>query len=173
MAELEGAARGDGGRFAVVVSRFNELVTEKLLEGARACLLQHGLAEDDIDVLRVPGAFELPAAAAALLRQGGYRGVVAVGCVIRGETPHFDFVAGEAARGLQTLAVEQGVPVGFGLLTTDTRDQALARAGGDRGNKGWEAALTTLEMADLFRQLEARTGATAGRGGESARAGKE
>lgn len=161
MAELEGVARGGGGRFAVVVSRFNELVTEKLLDGARGCLLQHDVAESDIDVVRVPGAFELPSAVAALLRRGGYDGVVALGCVIRGETPHFDFVAGEASRGLQALAVEQGVPVGFGLLTTDTRDQALARAGGDRGNKGWEAALTTLEMADLFRRLKGGEGAHA------------
>jgi 6,7-dimethyl-8-ribityllumazine synthase len=154
MSELEGRAHGTGRRFAVVVSRFNELVTEKLLDGARACLLQHGVREEDVDVLHVAGAFEIPSAVAAALRRGGYDGVVALGCVIRGETPHFDYVAGEAARGIQALAIRQAVPIGFGVLTTDTRDQALARAGGDRGNKGWEAALTTLEMADLFGQLE-------------------
>lgn len=158
MAELEGSARGEGKRVAVVVSRFNEVVTERLLEGARGCLTQHGVSEDAIDVLRVAGAWELPAAAAAALRRGGYDAVVALGCVIRGETPHFDYVAGEAARGLQRLAVEHDVPVTFGVLTTEDREQALARAGGDRGNKGWEAALTALEMADLFAQLRSGAG---------------
>ena len=156
MAELEGAPRGEGKRFLVVVSRFNELVTERLLEGAVGCLREHGVAEDAVDVLRVPGAWELPGAAAAALRRGGVDGVVALGCVIRGETPHFDYVAGEAARGLQELAVREIVPVAFGVLTTDTREQALARAGGDRGNKGWEAALTALEMSDLYDKLRAR-----------------
>lgn len=159
MAELEGAARGEGKRFVVLVSRFNELVTERLLEGARGCLLQHGVSEDAIDFVRVPGAWELPGAAAAALRHRRYDGVVALGCVIRGETPHFDYVAGEAARGLQALAVEFDIPVAFGVLTTDTRDQALARAGGDRGNKGWEAALTALEMADLYGRLRSGAGA--------------
>lgn len=159
MAEFEGRARGDGRRFAVVASRFNELVTERLLNGALACLAEHGVQPDDVDVVRVPGAFELPAATAALLRAGRHDGVVVLGCVIRGETPHFDFVAGEASRGIQAVAVDEGVAIGFGLLTTDTQAQALARAGGDRGNKGWEAALTTLEMADLFGQLESGGGA--------------
>ncbi|HUG39126.1 MAG TPA: 6,7-dimethyl-8-ribityllumazine synthase, partial [Longimicrobiales bacterium] len=127
--------------------------------GAVACLRQHGVAERDVDVVRVPGAWELPGAVAAALRRGGWAGVVAVGCVIRGETPHFDYVAGEAARGLQTLALAEEVPIAFGLLTTDTREQALARAGGDRGNKGWEAALTALEMADLHAKLRSRAGA--------------
>ncbi|HSH45333.1 MAG TPA: 6,7-dimethyl-8-ribityllumazine synthase [Longimicrobiales bacterium] len=153
MAEYEGVTDGAGRRVAVVVSRFNELITERLLEGALGCLRQEGVREDDVDVLRVPGAWELPAAAAAVLRRGGYDAIVALGCVIRGETPHFDYVAGEAARGLQELATTHAVPVAFGVLTTDDRDQALARAGGDRGNKGWEAALTALEMADLYRQL--------------------
>ena len=153
MGEYEGAAEGEGHRFAIVAARFNELVTEKLVDGARGCLLQHGVAGDDVDLVRVPGAFELPAGVAACLRRGGYAGVVAVGCVIRGETPHFDYVAGETARGLQEIALRDAVALGFGVLTTDTREQAIARAGGDRGNKGWEAALTTLEMADLFRKL--------------------
>lgn len=155
MAEFEGAPQGADRRFAILVSRFNELVTDRLLDGATSCLREHGVAEQDIDVVRVPGAFELPAAAAALLRGGGYNGIVALGCVVRGETPHFDYVAGEAARGLQELAMGHSVGFGFGLLTTDTAEQALARAGGDRGNKGWEAALTTLEMADLIVRLEA------------------
>lgn len=159
MTEREGTPRGEGKRFVVVVSRFNELVTERLLEGALGCLRQHGVAEEGIAVVRVPGAWELPGAAAAALRGGGWDGLVALGCVIRGETPHFDYVAGEAARGLQALAVAEPVPVAFGVLTTDTREQALARAGGDRGNKGWEAALTALEMADLYTQMRQGAGA--------------
>lgn len=159
MAELEGSPDGEGKRFLVVVSRFNELVTERLLEGAIGCLREHGVAEDRLTVARVPGAWELPGAVAAGLRGGGWDGVVALGCVIRGETPHFDYVAGEAARGLQALAVRERVPIALGVLTTDTREQALARAGGDRGNKGWDAALTALEMADLYRKLRPGEGA--------------
>lgn len=159
MAELEGTPAGAGKRFLVVVSRFNELVTERLLEGALGCLREHGVAAEDVDVARVPGAWELPGAVAAALRGGGWDGVVALGCVIRGETPHFDYVAGETARGLQELAVRGPVPIAFGVLTADTREQALARAGGDRGNKGWEAALVALEMTDLYGKLRAGAGA--------------
>ncbi len=159
MAQFEGAPEGGGRRFVIVVSRFNELITEKLLEGARSCFAQHEVEDTGLDIVWVPGAFELPAAAAAAVRASRYDGVVALGCVIRGETPHFDYVAGEAARGLQELALREQIPVGFGVLTTDTRDQALARAGGEKGNKGWEAALTALEMADLFRRLEQGAGA--------------
>ena len=158
MTEYEGSTRGDGRRILLVVSRFNELVTEKLLEGARSCLLQQGVPEEGLDVVRVPGAFEIPGVVGVALRRGGYDGVVALGCVIRGETPHIDYVAGEAARGLQSLAVTHDTPIGFGILTTDDRAQALARAGGDRGNKGWEAALTTLEMIDLYGRLGAGAG---------------
>lgn len=154
MAEFRGRLSGDGRRFALVVSRFNELVTERLAAGAKSCLLQHGAAEGDIDVIHVPGAWELPVAVRGVLRRGGYDGVVALGCVIRGETPHFDYVAGGAANGLASLAVESGVPIGLGLLTTDTMDQALARAGGKSGNKGWEAALGVLEMVGLLHALE-------------------
>ncbi len=151
--ELQGALEGAGRRFAIVYSRYNELVTERLLNGARACLLQHGVEEGAVDVLSVPGAWELPGAAAAAVLTGRYAAIVALGCVIRGETPHFDYVAGEAARGLARLTLETRVPVGFGLLTTEDADQALARAGGAKGNKGWEAALSALEMADLFSRL--------------------
>lgn len=154
MTEFEGRPEGQGRSFAIVVARFNELITDRLLDGARSCLTEHGVALDRIDLVRVPGAFELPAAAAAVLRRGGYHGVVVLGCVIRGETPHFDYVAGEASRGLQQLALRNAVGLGFGVLTTDTTDQAVARAGGERGNKGWEAALTALEMADLIVRLE-------------------
>ena len=153
MREVRGRRDGHGRRFAIVASRFNELVTERLLEGARAALLRHGVRDDDIDVYWVPGAWELPVAARAAARTGRYAGVVALGCVIRGETPHFDFIAGEAARGLAALALETGLPVAFGVLTTDTPEQALRRAGGTAGNKGWEAALGALEMADLLQRM--------------------
>lgn len=156
--DYEGSPRATSGRFLIAVSRFNELVTERLLDGARSCLLRHGVSEDDVDVVRVPGAFELPGVIGVALRHGRYAGIVALGCVIRGETPHFEYVAGETARGVQALAVEHDTPIGFGVLTTDTREQALARAGGDKGNKGWEAALTTLEMTDLYRAIESRAG---------------
>lgn len=154
--ELERSSHGAGLRILVVVSRFNELETEQLLEGALQCLDEHGVGDDDVDVAYVPGAFELPGAIGVAIRESSYDGIVALGCVIRGETPHFDYVAGEAARGIQALSVEHGVPIGFGVLTTDTREQALARAGGDRGNKGWEAALTTLEMVHLYEGLRSR-----------------
>lgn len=156
MPELPARQEVDGLRFLLVVSRFNELITEKLLTGARSALIQHGVADADIDVVWVPGAFEIPGAAGVALRHGGYSGIVTLGCVIRGETPHFDYVAGEAARGVQALAVAHDVPIGFGVLTTDTRAQALARAGGDKGNKGWEAALAVLEMSGVYRVLESR-----------------
>lgn len=157
MTEFRGPLAGGGKRFALVASRFNELVTERLVAGARSCLLQHGVAEEDLDLIWVPGAWELPLGVRAAIRRGGYAGIVALGCVIRGETPHFDYVAGGAANGLSALMLESDLPIALGLLTTDTPDQALARAGGKSGNKGWEAALSALEMAGLLESLgEAR-----------------
>jgi len=144
---------GKGRRFAIVVSRFNELVTDRLLAGAEACLEQHDVAADDIVVYSVPGAWELPLVVDRILRAGGYDGVIALGCVIRGETPHFDYVAGGATNGLLRAALDHGVPVAFGVLTTEDTAQAMARAGGKSGNKGWEAALTVLEMADLYTRI--------------------
>lgn len=154
MSEIRGRLDGAGKRFALVVSRFNELVTERLVAGARAGLLQHGVAEEDVDVIWVPGAWELPPVVRRTAHGGRYAGIVALGCIIRGETPHFDYVAGQAAGGLAGVALEAPVPVIFGVLTTDTAEQALARAGGKSGNKGWEAALGALEMADLYGRLE-------------------
>jgi 6,7-dimethyl-8-ribityllumazine synthase len=139
----------------VLASRFNESVTQKLVDGALGALTKNGVAADDIDVVWVPGAWELPAAARTLLVSERYDALVALGAVIRGETPHFDFVAGESARGLADVTAESGVPLGFGLLTTESLDQALARAGGTHGNKGADAALAALEMADLLDQLQA------------------
>jgi 6,7-dimethyl-8-ribityllumazine synthase len=138
------AADARGLKFAVVVARFNSAITEKLLEGAREALTKAGAA--GIEVFEVPGAFELPLAA-KWLAHGGYNAIIALGAVIRGETPHFDYVAGEAARGLQQVALECNIPVAFGVLTTDTMEQAAARAGGKHGNKGYDAAMTAIEMA--------------------------
>ncbi len=155
MAEFAGTPAGSGRRIAVLASRFNESVTRKLADGAIDALVRHGLTSENIDVIWVPGAWELPAAARRLLSSERYDALVAVGAVIRGETPHFEYVAGEAARGLAQASAEFDIPIGFGLLTTDTTAQAEARAGGDHGNKGWDAALAALEMADLFDRLDA------------------
>jgi 6,7-dimethyl-8-ribityllumazine synthase len=154
MAEFIGQPAGHGRRFAVVASRFNETITLRLAEGAIDALTRHGAAFDDIDLVWVPGAWELPAAARRLLASDRYVGVVAVGAVIRGDTPHFDYVAGEASRGLADASAEFDRPIGFGLLTCDTVEQAEARAGGEHGNKGWDAAMAALEMVDLFDRLE-------------------
>ena len=155
MAEFTGSPTGAGRRFAIVASRFNEAITIKLVEGATDALARHGAAPDDMDVIWVPGAWELPAAARRLLASERYDAIVAVGAVIRGETPHFDYVAGEASRGLAQASADFDRPIGFGLLTCDTTAQAEERAGGAHGNKGWDAALAALEMTDLFRKLDA------------------
>jgi 6,7-dimethyl-8-ribityllumazine synthase len=154
MAELSGAPRGEGRRIAVVASRFNESITRALVDGAMDALVRHGTRFDDIDLLWVPGAWELPLAVRGALASERYDAIVALGAVIRGETPHFDYVAGEASRGLSDAASQADIPVGFGLLTCDSMEQAEARAGGAHGNKGWDAALAALEMADLMQQLD-------------------
>ncbi|HET7632291.1 MAG TPA: 6,7-dimethyl-8-ribityllumazine synthase [Gemmatimonadaceae bacterium] len=154
MAEFTGTPVGQGRRVAVVASRFNESITSKLADGAMDALVRHGVAVDDIDSIWVPGAWELPPAVRRLMDTQRYDAVVAVGAVIRGETPHFDYVAGEAARGLAQASSEFDVPLGFGLLTCDTMEQAQARAGGTHGNKGWDAAVAALEMADLLDRLD-------------------
>jgi 6,7-dimethyl-8-ribityllumazine synthase len=155
MAEFSGSPSGHGRRFAVVASRFNETVTQKLVDGALDALVRHGTAADDVDLVWVPGAWELPAAARRLLATERYDALVAVGAVIRGDTPHFDYVAGEASRGLSDASAAFETPIGFGVLTCDDMAQAEARAGGEHGNKGWDAALAALEMADLFDRLDA------------------
>jgi 6,7-dimethyl-8-ribityllumazine synthase len=157
--QYSGSTRGAGRRIGVVVSRFNDLITDRLLTGARSCLLDHGVAAGDIHVAWAPGAWELPLAAQLLLEKKGCDAIVALGCVIRGDTPHFDYVAGAAASGLSALSMRTGRPVTFGVLTVDTTEQALSRAGGKLGNKGWEAALAALEMLDLAAALEADRGA--------------
>jgi 6,7-dimethyl-8-ribityllumazine synthase len=154
MAEFAGLPNGAGRRIVVVASRFNEPVVRKLVEGALDALVKHGVTYDDIDVVWVPGAWELPLAARLLLNSERYDGLVALGAVIRGETSHFDFIAGEASRGLADVSAQSETPVGFGVLTCDTDEQAEARAGGEHGNKGWDAAVAVLEMADLASRID-------------------
>lgn len=151
--ELQGSPSGDGLRIAVVVSRFNRSVTEALLDGAIEGLERHGVRPEAIDVVRVPGAFEITLAAERCAASGRYAALVCLGAVVRGETPHFEFIAREVSRGIGEVACRHRVPVAFGVLTTDNLDQALARAGSGHGNKGFEAAVTALEMADLLRRL--------------------
>lgn len=158
MPEYVGAPNGAGRRVAVLASRFNEPITSKLVEGAMDALTRHGMAAEHVDVVWVPGAWELPTAARRLLATDRYDALVAVGAVIRGDTPHFEYVAGEASRGLAQASADFERPIGFGLLTCDTMDQAVARAGGAHGNKGWDAAVAALEMTDLFGKLDADTG---------------
>ena len=154
MNEFHGNLDGTGKRFAIVVTRFNSLITEQLITGATDCLLRHGVVDADIDLYRVPGAWELAPAVGRVAAMEGYHGVIALGCVIRGGTPHFEYVAGEATRGLGAVARASSVPVSLGVLTTDTVDQALERAGTKAGNKGWDAALSVLEMSGLFETME-------------------
>ena len=155
MAEFFGLPSGKGRRFAVLASRFNEEITKPLVDGSMDALIRHGAAFEDVDVVWVPGAWELPGAVRRLLASERYDALVAVGAVVRGDTPHFDYVAGEASRGLANASTDFEIPIGFGLLTCDTMDQAQARAGGEHGNKGWDAAVAALEMADLFARLDA------------------
>src|SRR5688500_1281570 len=153
MAEFSGTPTGSTRRVAVIASRFNENVTRALVDGALDALVRHGAAFDDVDVYWVPGAWELPLAVRHAMATARYDVVVALGAVIRGDTPHFDYVAGEASRGLADAARDSEIPLGFGLLTCDTMEQALARCGGEHGNKGWDAAVAALQMADLLDQI--------------------
>ena len=150
---FEGRPAGVGRRVAIVVSRFNRAVTESLLDGAIEGLEAHGAERSAIDVVRVPGAFEITLAAEQCAASGRYAAIVCLGAVVRGETPHFEFIAREVSRGVNEVACRHRVPVAFGVLTTDNLEQALARAGSGHGNKGFEAAVTALEMADLLARL--------------------
>jgi 6,7-dimethyl-8-ribityllumazine synthase len=154
MPEFAGLPNGVGRRMVVLASRFNEPIVKKLVDGALEALIKYGVLFEDIDVVWVPGAWELPTAARWLLANERYDGLVAVGAVIRGETAHFDYIAGEASRGLSAVSADSETPIGFGVLTCDTDEQAEARAGGAHGNKGWDAAVATLEMIDLYDRLE-------------------
>jgi 6,7-dimethyl-8-ribityllumazine synthase len=156
VSEIRGSFDTHGRRFAIAAASFNGLVVGKLLEGALACFRAHGVGDDDVVVAWVPGAFELPLAARRLAESGLYDAVVCLGAVVRGETAHFDYVAGEAARGIMDVALATGVPVGFGVLTTETMEQALDRAGGKHGNKGWDTAMAAMQMTSVLDQLPAK-----------------
>ena len=151
---VEGNLVDKGGRYALVVARFNAFITERLLEGALDAFTRHGGSLDNVTIIRVPGAFEMPLVCHKLAASGKYDAVVALGCVIRGGTAHFDYVAGEAAKGVAHASAATGVPVIFGVLTTDTIEQAIDRAGTKMGNKGGEAAATAIEMVNLLRAME-------------------
>ena len=144
----------DGARFAIVAARFNAAITDALLEGAVATLAEHGVPNDHVSVVQVPGAFEIPITAKRLAASGRFEAIITLGAVVRGGTPHFEYVAGECARGVGRVALQEDVPVIFGVLTTDTDEQAQARAGGKEGNKGCEAAIAGLEMVTLLRRLQ-------------------
>ncbi|MBL7987484.1 MAG: 6,7-dimethyl-8-ribityllumazine synthase [Chlorobi bacterium] len=150
---LRGLLNADGSRFAIAVSRWNEFITQRLLEGAMECIQMHGGDLNNVTIVYVPGAFELPLATKRLAESGNYDAVIVLGAVIRGGTPHFNYVAGEAVKGISNAMMATNVPCTFGVLTVDTIEQAIERAGTKAGNKGWEAAQTAIEMVSLLKQL--------------------
>ncbi|MGB0453926.1 MAG: 6,7-dimethyl-8-ribityllumazine synthase [Bacteriovoracaceae bacterium] len=154
MNRIESTLEASGLKVAIVVSRFNSFITEKLLEGANDCLKRHGAMENDIDVCWVPGAFEIPLIAKKLAKTQNYQAVVCLGAVIRGATTHYDYVCNEAAKGISNVALETEVPTIFGIVTTDSIEQAIERAGTKAGNKGWDAALSAIEMANLVKRFD-------------------
>lgn len=151
---LEGIISAEGFKFAVVVSRFNDFISSKLVEGAMDALKRHGVNEDDVTLVKVPGAFEIPIAAKKLTATAGYDAIICLGAVIRGATSHFDYVASEVAKGIAVVSLESNIPVTFGVLTTDNLEQAIERAGSKAGNKGWDAAMAAMEMASLFNTMK-------------------
>jgi len=155
--ELAGNLDGNGLRIGIIVAQFNEMITSRLLEGARNALVEHGVREDAITIVSVPGSIELPQAADRMAQSGAYDALVTLGCVIKGETAHFEYVAQEAARGISDVARSRGVPVAFGVLTTYTNEQAIARSGGALGNRGFDSASTAIKMANLYRQIDQTT----------------
>lgn len=150
---IEGLLSGTGKRFGIVASRFNELITRKLIEGAIDCLVRHNVDKDAISLAWVPGAYEIPLVAQKMARSKNYDAIICVGAVIRGSTPHFDYVAAEVSKGIAHVSLAENLPVIFGVLTTDSIEQAIERAGTKAGNKGWDAALSAIEMVDLFTKL--------------------
>ena len=151
---FEGNLIGKNKTFGIVVSRFNSFITKKLLEGAQDCLIRHGIKDDDIDVFWVPGACELPITAMRVAKNAKHNGIICLGAVIRGETPHFDYVSSESAKGISEVGLQTGIPTIYGVITTDTLEQAIDRAGARGGNKGAEAALAALEMVNLFDKMK-------------------
>jgi 6,7-dimethyl-8-ribityllumazine synthase len=152
---IEGKLDATGLKVGLAISRFNSFISERLLEGSIDALLRHGAETDNLDVVRVPGAFELPMATKKMVESGKYDAVICLGAVIRGATPHFDYVSAEVTKGIASVSLDAGIPVAFGVLTTDNIEQAVERAGSKSGNKGFEAAVTVIEMVNLFRSMEA------------------
>lgn len=150
---IEGNLDAKGLRFGLLVSRFNSFVGERLVEGALDALVRHGAADADVSIARVPGAFEIPAAAKQMAQSGNYDAIICLGAVIRGATPHFEYVSAEVSKGVAAVSMDVGIPVVFGVLTTDTLEQAIERAGSKGGNKGFDAAMAAVEMANLFKEL--------------------
>ena len=151
---LEGIITAEGFKFAIVVSRFNDFICSKLVEGAMDALKRHGVNEDEVTQVKVPGAFEIPIAAKRLAAKADFDAIICLGAVIRGATPHFDYVASEVAKGVAVVSLESNIPVTFGVLTTDNLEQAIERAGSKAGNKGWDAAMAAMEMASLFKTMK-------------------
>ncbi len=155
---VEGQLSAAGLSFGIVVSRFNSLITNSLLGGAMDCLIRHGARDSDVTVVYCPGSFEIPQVALQMAKGGRFDGIICLGCIIRGETPHFDQIAAAVTRGIGHVALESGVPTSFGVLTTENLDQALERAGSKAGNKGWDAALSAIELVQIAKQLSAKKG---------------
>lgn len=154
MKTFEGKLIAKGLKFGIVVSRFNEFLSSRLLDGALDALTRHDASENNIDVVWVPGSFEMPLAAKKIAESGNYDGVICLGVVIRGETPHFDYICSEVSKGIAKINYDFGVPIAFGIITADTTEQAIERAGTKSGNKGWQAALSTIEMSNLLKSLQ-------------------
>ena len=150
---LEGKLSAEGFKFGIIVSRFNDFISSRLVEGAMDALLRHGATEEQVSVIRVPGAFEIPLTAKKLAESGRYDAVICLGAVIRGSTPHFDYVAAEVSKGIASVSLESRIPVTFGVLTTDNLEQAIERAGSKSGNKGYDGAMAAIEMVNLFKEL--------------------
>ena len=150
---FEGELQAKGLKFGIVMSRFNDFITSKLLDGAVDALVRHGAREDDIDLAKVPGSFEIPLIAKKMALKGTYNAIICLGTVIRGATPHFEYIAAEVSKGIASASIETGVPIAFGIITSDTIEQAVERAGMKSGNKGWDAAVTAIEMAQLQKKL--------------------
>lgn len=150
---LEGVITAEGFKFAIIVSRFNDFISSKLVEGAMDALKRHGVNDDDVTLVKVPGAFEIPTAAKRLASKSDFNAIICLGAVIRGATPHFDYVASEVAKGIAAVSLDSDIPITFGVLTTDNLEQAIERAGSKAGNKGWDAAMAAMEMASLFGSM--------------------
>lgn len=153
MKVIEGELQARGLRFCIILSRFNDFITSRLLDGALDALIRHGADEKDIEVIKVPGSFEIPMVAKRMANKGTFDAIICLGTVIRGATPHFEYVAAEVSKGIATASMETGVPISFGIITSDTIEQAIERAGSKSGNKGWDAAMTAIEMAQVLKKV--------------------